>query len=97
MCTNLLAQFVSQCISHHGLPCAWSSVEQHDHSCPICDGVVQPQSPPAALECLKVADCVKNELLLLLAEDHLREEKEDKEEEEEEEEELSQQKTVLFC
>lgn len=42
-----------------------------DLTCAVCDCVVHFQSLAAALERLKVADRIDNELLLLLAENHL--------------------------
>ena len=48
-------------------------VKHHTHTltCTIRDGIVHSHSLATTLECLKVADSVKNELLLLLAKDHL--------------------------
>ena len=47
-------------------------MEQQDHACPVRDGIVQTHLLATALERLKVADSVENELLLFLAQDHLR-------------------------
>ena len=68
---HLLLQLVGQGVGHHGLACPWCSVEQHHHPSTIGDGVVQTHLPATPLVALEVTDCVQNQLLLLLAQNHL--------------------------
>ena len=68
---HLLLQLVGQGVGHHGLACPWCSVEQHHHPSTIGDGVVQTHLPATPLVALEVTDCVQNQLLLFLAQNHL--------------------------
>ena len=46
-------------------------MEKHHHSRTISDGIVKPHLLATTLVCLKVADSVQDELLLLLGKNHL--------------------------
>ena len=70
--TYLLVEFVGESIGHHGLAGAWWTMEQHHHPCTVRDGIVHAHLLATALVRLEVADCVEDELLLLLGENDLK-------------------------
>ena len=69
---HLLGELVGESVGHHGLPSSGWAVEQHHHTCPVSDGVIQPHSLAAAFVRLEVADCVQDQLLLFFGQNHLR-------------------------
>ena len=67
----LFTELVGQSISHHSFASTRWSMEQQHHPCTVSDRIIQPQLPTTSLVCLKVADCVINQLLLFFAQYNL--------------------------
>lgn len=70
-CTYLFAQFVSQCIGHHGLTSAWCPVEQYDHTHSISYGIIETHPLTTTFVRIKITDSIKDEGLVFLTQHHL--------------------------